>query len=73
MWTTIAQDWRLAAEGVEQRVLKGAFPGAVICLHDGRELAKAPDIGSTLRATERVLPKLASQGYAFETLSSLLA
>jgi peptidoglycan/xylan/chitin deacetylase (PgdA/CDA1 family) len=38
MWTTIASDWRLPPEKIAARLLPAARPGAIFCLHDGREL-----------------------------------
>jgi peptidoglycan/xylan/chitin deacetylase (PgdA/CDA1 family) len=46
--------------------------GAIVCLHDGRELAERPDVRSTLDAVRRLLPALAERGYQFQTVSQLL-
>ena len=73
MWSLIARDWGLPAEGVATRVLAGAMPGAVICLHDGRELRSDPDVTSTLEGTSLVLPRLRALGYEFETMSEITA
>ncbi|MDZ4799529.1 MAG: polysaccharide deacetylase family protein, partial [Bryobacteraceae bacterium] len=37
MWTVIGNDWSLPAGAVATRVGNGARPGAIVCLHDGRE------------------------------------
>jgi peptidoglycan-N-acetylglucosamine deacetylase len=71
MWTTIGNDWALPAEQVSSRVLKEARNGAIVCLHDGRELRRNPDISSTIAAVEYVIPRLRDQGYQFETLSEI--
>ncbi len=71
MWTVIGYDWNLAAEGVVRRVLGSVSNGAIICLHDGRELRANPDIRSTLGAVERMIPALQDRGYRFETVSRL--
>jgi peptidoglycan/xylan/chitin deacetylase (PgdA/CDA1 family) len=63
MWTSIARDWRLTAEGVEARMRTKARPGAVFCFHDGRELAQNPDISSTLGALKKLLPDWRQAGY----------
>jgi len=63
MWTSIAKDWRMTAECVEARMRPQAKPGAVLCFHDGRELAQNPDISSTLGALERLLPEWRQAGY----------
>lgn len=72
MWTTIGRDWMDQAPAVEARLLRGAFPGAIFCLHDGRETQERPDISATLQAVRRVVPALLDQGYHFETVSEIL-
>ncbi len=79
MWTVIGYDWnetgsggRSAAGRVAARVVSGVSSGAIICLHDGRELRERPDIGVTLEALRRLVPLLLDQGYEFETLDNLL-
>jgi peptidoglycan/xylan/chitin deacetylase (PgdA/CDA1 family) len=71
MWTVIGYDWNLAAEGIVRRVSGNSSNGAIICLHDGRELQASPDIRNTLRATEQLIPMLLDRGYRFETVSRL--
>ena len=71
MWTLIARDWRLPTEEIANRVFSGAMPGAVICLHDGRELRSKPDVRSTVEGTALVLPRLLALGYQFETVSEI--
>jgi peptidoglycan/xylan/chitin deacetylase (PgdA/CDA1 family) len=46
--------------------------GAILCLHDGRELRQKPDIDVTIEAVRRLLPQLLEQGYKFETVSQLI-
>ena len=46
--------------------------GAILCLHDGRELRAKPDIGVTVEAVRRLVPMLLDRGYKFETVSRLL-
>jgi len=46
--------------------------GAILCLHDGRELRARPDIGATIEAVRRLLPLLMERGYKLETVSQLL-
>lgn len=71
MWTVIAQDWRLPGPRVAERLLKEARPGAVLCLHDGRELRHNPDIRSTVEALRRLLPAWRDCGYELVTVSDL--
>jgi peptidoglycan-N-acetylglucosamine deacetylase len=71
MWTAIGYDWNLAAEAIVRRVSGSISGGAIICLHDGRELRANPDIRNTLCAVEQLIPMLFDRGYRFETVSRL--
>jgi peptidoglycan/xylan/chitin deacetylase (PgdA/CDA1 family) len=72
MWTIIGRDWRWPASRIARRVLNRAANGAIICLHDGREVNCSPDISATLGAVESVVPLLNKRGYHFETVSQIL-
>jgi len=72
MWTVIGRDWKLAAEGIFRRVLPEIGNGAIVCLHDGRQLSVRPDVAPTIDAVRRLIPILKAQGYRFETVSQLL-
>ena len=72
MWTMLGRDWAAPAEGVAARLVDGARPGGIICLHDGRELTVRPDIASTLGTLRIALPRLIDQGYEFLTVNELL-
>ncbi len=50
MWTVIGYDWNLTAEAVVRRVSGRVSNGAIVCLHDGRELRAKPDIRTTIDA-----------------------
>jgi peptidoglycan-N-acetylglucosamine deacetylase len=71
-WTTIARDWSLDAAAVNQRLRRSAVPGAILCLHDGRELRANPDIRVTLEAIGQLLPFLRDEGFELVTLTDLL-
>ena len=71
MWTAIARDWKLPASQILQLLLSKAENGAILCLHDGRELQPKPDIRATLEAVGLVLPILKERGFSFETVSQL--
>lgn len=71
-WTVIGRDWSLDTKGIADRVLRGCSNGAIICLHDGRETAAAPDISRTIESVRIIIPELRRRGYSFETLSDLL-
>jgi peptidoglycan/xylan/chitin deacetylase (PgdA/CDA1 family) len=72
MWTVIGYDWKLDARAIVRRVLPEIENGAIICLHDGRELQVRPDVEPTLDAVRRLLPILKAEGYRFETVSQLI-
>jgi peptidoglycan/xylan/chitin deacetylase (PgdA/CDA1 family) len=72
MWTAIGYDWSLKANEVVARLGAGVSNGAILCLHDGRELRAKPDIGVTIEAVRRLVPMLMDRGYRFETVSRLL-
>jgi peptidoglycan/xylan/chitin deacetylase (PgdA/CDA1 family) len=72
MWSAIGYDWSLGADAVVERLKPGVSNGAILCLHDGRELAVKPDIGATLEAVRRLVPMVLELGYEFETVTRLL-
>jgi len=72
MWTVIGRDWKLTAQAIVRRVLPEINNGAIICLHDGRELIARPDIESTIDAVRRLVPILKAEGYRFQTVSQLI-
>jgi peptidoglycan/xylan/chitin deacetylase (PgdA/CDA1 family) len=72
MWSSIALDWKRQTPNVVARLIHGAAPGAILCLHDGRVLEHCPDIGVTLQAVRELLPKLVELGYRFEKVTDIL-
>jgi peptidoglycan/xylan/chitin deacetylase (PgdA/CDA1 family) len=72
MWTVIGSDWRLPPRRIVTRLARHATNGAILCLHDGRGVASAPDIRATLEAVESVIPLLKERGFQFETISQIL-
>jgi peptidoglycan/xylan/chitin deacetylase (PgdA/CDA1 family) len=72
MWTLIGYDWRLKADTIVARMLPGVVDGAILCLHDGREVQAHPDVEETVAAIDRLIPALRDRGYKFETVSRLL-
>jgi peptidoglycan/xylan/chitin deacetylase (PgdA/CDA1 family) len=73
MWSAIGSDWRLPAPAITRRLTRAAFPGAILCLHDGRELALRPDITNTVAAVRDIIPALSDAGYSFRPISELFA
>jgi peptidoglycan-N-acetylglucosamine deacetylase len=72
MWTIIGYDWNRRVDQVVERISERVSGGAILCLHDGRELQARPDIGVTVEAVRRLVPMLLDRGYRFETVSRLL-
>ena len=72
MWTAIARDWILDGPSIAERLGKRTKPGAIFCLHDGRDLQHNPDIRATLQALELLLPRWSAAGYELVTVSELL-
>ncbi len=72
MWTAIGYDWKHRADEVVRRIAARVSNGAILCLHDGRELRTRPDIRVTVEAVRRLVPMLLEQGYRFETVSRLI-
>lgn len=70
-WTAIGRDWKWPISRISRLLLRSAVPGAIICLHDGRELRRTPDIRPTLEAVEYALPILIDRGFSFETVSQI--
>jgi peptidoglycan-N-acetylglucosamine deacetylase len=71
-WTAIGYDWKLAAGPVVERISQAVVNGAILCLHDGRELRAKPDVSATLEAVACMVPALVGQGYELETVSTLI-
>jgi peptidoglycan-N-acetylglucosamine deacetylase len=71
-WTIIGYDWKLGADQVVRNIGAGVSEGAILCLHDGRELQARPDVGVTVETVRRLIPTLLERGYRLETVSELL-
>jgi peptidoglycan/xylan/chitin deacetylase (PgdA/CDA1 family) len=72
MWSAIGYDWNRRADEVVARMTASASNGAILCLHDGRELREKPDVRSTVEAVRRLVPLLQGRGYKFETIGRLI-
>ncbi|MBC7927275.1 MAG: polysaccharide deacetylase family protein [Bryobacteraceae bacterium] len=68
MWSVIGNDWALPADRIAARVLRGVQPGAIVCLHDGRELRVNPDIRPTIGAVRTLIPRLRNEGWTFRSV-----
>ena len=72
MWTVIGEDWHWDEDRLVEHLLRHVRPGAILCLHDGRDTRANPDVTVTLGAVKRLIPQLKALGYGFETVSELL-
>ena len=67
-WDVMAQDWsaKETPDSICNKILRRVFPGAIICLHDGRGENGAP--GRTIEALKKAIPLLKAQGYEFRRI-----
>ncbi|MCX6630634.1 MAG: polysaccharide deacetylase family protein [Candidatus Solibacter sp.] len=72
MWSAIGYDWSRRANEVVARMAASVSNGAILCLHDGRELREKPDVRTTVETVQRLVPLLLDRGYKFETIGRLL-
>jgi peptidoglycan-N-acetylglucosamine deacetylase len=72
MWTAIGYDWKIGPVAVVERLTNRIAGGAILCLHDGRELCAKPDIGVTVDAVRQLVPLLRDRGFVFQTMTQLL-
>jgi peptidoglycan/xylan/chitin deacetylase (PgdA/CDA1 family) len=73
MWSCLALDWRLGSTAIAARCIEAARSGAILCLHDGRELQSRPNVRPAIEAVKRIVPELLERGFEFETASSILS
>jgi peptidoglycan/xylan/chitin deacetylase (PgdA/CDA1 family) len=76
LWSVQSFDWQDPDDPAEivAQVLDEVEPGAIVLLHDGeRETNDGNPRASTLSALPTLLERLAADGYAFATVSELLA
>lgn len=73
MWSCIASDWRLPAAQIAKRLETNLSPGAIFCLHDGRETRANPDVGEMIKALETFIPSVQDRGFSFETVTGILS
>lgn len=74
-WSVMAWDWdRPPADVIQSRILRGALPGAVTLLHDGKDTDAFPraDRSHTVAAVTEIIHTLKAMGYEFLTLPELM-
>lgn len=72
LWTVIGRDWHATAAAIARRVLDGAEPGGILCLHDGDRVRPNPDRSRTVASLKDFLPVLLDDGYSFVTAGAML-
>lgn len=74
MWNVTGYDWGAPpAAVIKHRVAKQIRGGDVILLHDGGHKQMGTDRSQTVRATEGLITRYKSEGYAFVSISHMLA
>ena len=76
LWSVQSFDWQDPEDphDIVEQVLAEVEPGAIVLFHDGqRETNDARPRTSTLAALPPLLERLHADGYAFATVSELLA
>jgi peptidoglycan-N-acetylglucosamine deacetylase len=64
LWDVDTNDWeKPGAAKIEREILRGAFPGAIILMHDG-----GGNRTQTVAALDRALTQLRARGYTFRSL-----
>lgn len=74
-WSVMAWDWdRPPADVIQSRILRGARPGGVTLLHDGKDTDAFPkaDRSHTIAAVPHIIRSLKASGYDFLTLPELM-
>lgn len=72
-WSVNAGDWRGASpQKIKKRVLSQIEDGAIVLMHDGRNLSAGHDRSSTVAALPEIILSLQDRGYKLVTLPELL-
>jgi peptidoglycan/xylan/chitin deacetylase (PgdA/CDA1 family) len=74
MWSITSWDWSAkSAERIERKVNSQVRGGDVVLLHDGGHLQFGTDRSFTVTATDRVISRYKSDGYAFATIPEMMS
>ncbi len=73
-WNDMTDDYDLAdsPQEISDAIIKGAKPGGIIVLHDGKNLNHGVNRSNTVAALPIIIGALQKQGYTFVTLPDLL-
>ena len=73
MWNVTGYDWNIPpAAIIEQKVAKQMRGGDVILLHDGGHKQMGADRSQTVLATDHLITRYRSKGYAFVTIPEMM-
>jgi peptidoglycan/xylan/chitin deacetylase (PgdA/CDA1 family) len=73
MWNVTGYDWNAqAASVIERKVARQMRGGDVILLHDGGHKEMGADRAQTVLATDQMIAKYKSEGYAFEAIPEMM-
>lgn len=74
MWNVTGWDWSAkSADTIERKVSAQIHGGDVVLLHDGGHLGFGADRSYTVKATERLLERFLSEGFAFRAIPEMMA
>jgi peptidoglycan-N-acetylglucosamine deacetylase len=74
MWSVTGYDWNAPpAVVIERKVSRQIRGGDVILLHDGGHLAMGADRSQTVLATDHLIARYQSEGYAFRTIPEMMS
>ncbi|HLV86836.1 MAG TPA: polysaccharide deacetylase family protein [Candidatus Sulfotelmatobacter sp.] len=73
MWNVTGYDWDAPpAAVIEGKIIRQVRGGDVILLHDGGHLKMGADRSQTVLATDHIIQRYKSEGYAFGTIPQML-
>lgn len=73
MWNVTGYDWNAPpVEEIERKITRQIRGGDVILLHDGGHKQMGADRSRTVLATDRLIARYKSEGYAFVTIPQML-
>ena len=73
-WSDVGYDWMKGKEGIIRSTLKHLRPGAVILLHDGREVRRPEEVdrSATVQALPAIIDGARKMGLEFTTVPTFL-
>jgi peptidoglycan-N-acetylglucosamine deacetylase len=74
MWSATGYDWKYKADAIARATVAELKPGAVILLHDGREVRPASEVdrSSTVAALPAIIDQARAAGFTFVSLQDFL-